>query len=149
LLPQARAELNARTDRDFRPPLEEDWLTLTTTNRIAGARNNEMLALLDTPELTSHAVASGDLSGFDRPTEDRLVFKVGAQTMLLTDGPADRGVTGTLGRTGGHSMEEATHRVVVELPDADRVVVEPHTWQAPRPIVEGGTLRHEEVGSYT
>src|SRR5699024_3036446 len=27
LLPQARAELNARTDRDFRPPLEEYWLT--------------------------------------------------------------------------------------------------------------------------
>src|SRR5699024_4882126 len=149
LLPQARAELNARTDRDFRPPLEEYWLTLTTTNRIAGARNNEMLALLDTPEITSHAVASGDLSGFDRPTEDRLVFKVGAEIMLLTNDTADRWVNGTIGRIVGHSMDEGTHCVVVELPDGDRVVVEPHTWQATRPVVEGGTLRHEEVGSYT
>jgi len=40
LLETARKELNSRTDPTFRPPVDEFWLTLTTTNRIAVARNS-------------------------------------------------------------------------------------------------------------
>lgn len=149
LLTDARAELNERTDPSFRPPLDEFWLTLTTTNRIATARNREMLGQIDAPELQHHASQAGNLDGFDTPTDDNLVYKVGAQIMLLTNDQGRRWVNGTIGRVKDQRVEDGEVVVTIELPGSDTAEVGPHVWEVTRPTVEGGTLKHEVIGTYT
>ncbi|MFD7843609.1 AAA family ATPase [Nocardia sp. NPDC059764] len=148
LLDGARAELNSRTDEAFRPPVNEFWLTLTTTNSIASARNREMLDQIPGPESRHIATATGDLDGFAVPTDDELAYKVGAQIMLLTNDPANRWVNGTIGRITGGRIERGDPVVTVELPDGGEVEVDPHTWEVTRPVFEGGALRHQVIGTY-
>ncbi|KAA9394631.1 AAA family ATPase [Kocuria coralli] len=149
LLQEAREVLNTRTDREFVPPLHEFWLTLTTTNRMAASRNRAMLGQLPDPECTYPAEQTGDLDGFERPTEDRLTFKTGAQVMMLTNDPWDRWVNGTIARIVDHYREHGEQVVVVELPDGSHGEVRPHTWEVTRPAVHDGVLHHDLVGTYT
>ncbi len=153
LLEHTRAELNERSDAEFSPPDEEFWLTVAPTNRIVAKRNREHLERLTTEEFTATALESGDLSLFDPPVERRLRYKVGAQVMLLSNDPAGRWANGSIGRIldvdppDGAAVDDVS--VTVELRGGSVVDVEPHTWQATRPVVEGGSLRHEVIGTYT
>lgn len=149
LLETARAELNSRTDPTFQPPIDEFWLTLATTNRIAEARNREMLGLVPGQELHYQAITTGDVDGFERPIADKLVYKVGAQIMLVTNDSADRWVNGTIGRITGHYDEQGTPTLSVALPSGREVRITPHTWEITRPTVEAGVLRHAVIGTYT
>ncbi|MGW5386396.1 AAA family ATPase [Nocardia sp. NPDC003963] len=147
--PQLLAELNTRTEAEFRPPVHEFWLTLTTTNKSADRRNRDRLRLLEQPEIICRAVETGELDGFDRPTERELTYKVGAQIMLLTNDGMGRWANGTIGQVAGHRAEEGKPVVTVKLPSGMRVEVRPHTWEITRPVVESGALRNEAVGTYT
>ncbi|MEU1956216.1 AAA family ATPase [Nocardia rhamnosiphila] len=147
--PRLLGELNARTEADFRPPVHEFWLTLTTTNKSADRRNRDQLRRLDQPEITSHATETGQLDGFDRPTERQLTYKVGAQIMLLTNDGMGRWANGTIGRVVAFRIEDGTPVVTVKLPAGIRVDVRPHTWEITRPVVEAGTLRNEVAGTFT
>ncbi|WP_210768992.1 AAA family ATPase [Ruania alkalisoli] len=153
LLGHAMDELNARTDREFEPPEHEFWLTLTPTNRLATSRNNARLAHLDTPERISTATQTGDLSTLDPPADATLRFKEGAQVMMLTNDPGDRWVNGTIGRIehveSGESDDPGDLSVAVVFTDGSAAEVRPFTWEATRPVVESGTLRHEVVGTFT
>lgn len=149
LVERARAELNARTDPDFEPPDDEFWLTLAPTNRVVMARNRRHLDRLPGDAVVHHAVASGDLSLFDPPVEEVVELKVGAQVMMLTNDPADRWVNGTLGRVIGIRREEGRPVVEVVFRDGGGAEVTPFTWEATRPVVEGGSVRREVVGTYT
>ncbi len=149
LIEQAQAELNARTDPDFIPPDDELWLTLAPTNRVVGARNRQHLERLPGPVLTHRAEESGDLSMFDPPVDPALELKVGAQVMMLNNDSADRWVNGTLGRITDIGREPRGVVVTVELRDGTGADVRPYTWEATRPVVEGGVLRREVVGTYT
>lgn len=144
-----RAVLNARTDATFLPPLDEFWLTLATTNRIAGARNRQMLEQLPMPALHHAASVTGDVDGFDKPTEDVLEYQVGAQIMLLSNDADRRWANGTIGRITGHRTVDGEVLVEVELPGGTRAEVGPHTWEINRPVVEAGRLRHDVIGTYT
>ena len=152
LLGHAMAELNERTDPEFQPPAGELWLTLTPTNRLATAQNRQRLEQLDSPEHLSTATRTGDLSTLDEPADATLHLKVGAQVMMLTNDPADRWVNGTLGRiehidSGGGDGGGLS--VVVTFTDGSAAEVGPYVWEATRPTVDGGSLRHEVVGTFT
>ncbi len=149
LVEDSRRELNTRTDPDFVPPDDEFWLTLAPTNRVVGARNRRHLERLPGDVVVHHATERGDLGLFDPPVERVLQLKVGAQVMMLTNDPADRWVNGTLGRLVGMEDGEDGLEVAVEFRDGSAAMVGPYTWEATRPVVEGGTLRHEVVGTYT
>ncbi len=146
LLNEARSLLNQRTNPRFEPPLDEFWLTLTTTNRVAKARNDEMLARLSTQVHHFEATVTGEKDAFEFPAEQSLDVAVGAQVMLLSNDPADRWVNGTLGRIEHITRDES---VTVLTRDGDLVEVEPHEWQITRPVVEDGRVRHETMGSFT
>jgi ATP-dependent DNA helicase PIF1 len=148
LVGHARDELNARTDPDFVPPDDEFWLTLAPTNRLVTARNRQRLERLPEEEITYLARKTGDLSLFDPPVEDALHFKVGAQVMMLTNDPFDRWVNGTLGRVVGVRMDDGIV-VTVEFTRGETGDVRPFTWEATRPVVDGGALRREVIGTYT
>lgn len=83
LLDEARAQLNRHTVPDFEPDLDEYWLTLATTNRIVRARNRAMLARITEHPTVFEATVSGEIDGFEHPTDDTLHLAVGAQVMLL------------------------------------------------------------------
>lgn len=101
LLGHARAHLDARVDPDFVPPDDELWLTLAPTNRLVTARNRQQLERLPGEEMVHRATESGDLSLFDKPLDDELRFKVGAQVMMLNNDQTERWVNGSIGRVVG------------------------------------------------
>ncbi|XKH52583.1 AAA family ATPase [Citricoccus nitrophenolicus] len=144
-----RAVLNQRVEPAFDPPLEEFWLTLTTTNRIATARNKAMLDQIHTEETASLAEINGDLDGFDFPTDEKLVFKVGAQIMLLNNDGANRWVNGSIGRIIDVSHDGEDPSVLVQLNGGEIVRVDKHVWEVTRPAVNDGRLEHQVVGSFT
>lgn len=148
LVGHARDELNARTDPDFVPPDDEFWLTLAPTNRLVTARNRQRLERLPGEEIVYLARRTGDLSLFDPPVEESLHVKVGAQIMMLNNDPFDRWVNGTLGRVAGVRMDDGIV-VTIEFTDGATADVRPFTWEATRPVVDGGSLRREVIGTYT
>jgi len=148
LLGQAKEQLNARVDPDFVPPDGEFWLTLAPTNRIVSARNRQHLERLPGDEVLHQARQSGDLSLFDPPADEDLRFKIGAQVMMLNNDQSGRWVNGTIGRvTKIHEDHELV--VTVEFTNGKAAEVTIHTWDATRPVVEGGSLRHEVIGSFS
>ena len=149
LLGHAQEQLNARADADFVPPDDEFWLTLAPTNRLVTARNRQHLERLPGDELIHHARVLGDLSLFDPPVEETLRFKVGAQVMMLNNDQGNRWVNGTIGRVIGVSYNRYGAAVEVEFPDGSCADVTPFTWEATRPVVAGGSLTREVIGSYT
>jgi hypothetical protein len=149
LLGHAQEQLNARTDPDFVPPDDEFWLTLAPTNRLVTARNRQHLERLEGDEFSSRARQYGDLSLFDPPADEVLRFKVGAQVMMLNNDQSGRWVNGTLGRITDIHWSTNDLTVTVDFTDGTDAEVAPFTWEATRPVVDGGTLRHEVVGSFT
>lgn len=149
LLGHAREQLNARVDGGFVPPDDEFWLTLAPTNRLVTARNRQQLERLPGDEMVHRATESGDLSLFDKPLDDELRFKVGAQVMMLNNDQADRWVNGSIGRVAGVGYDRHGAVVEIEFPDGSTAEVAPFTWEATRPVVDGGTLRREVVGTFT
>ncbi|MEB3063670.1 AAA family ATPase [[Mycobacterium] zoologicum] len=149
LLGHARQHLDSRVDADFVPPDDEFWLTLAPTNRLVTARNRQQLERLPGEEMVHRATESGDLSLFDKPLEDELRFKVGAQVMMLNNDQAERWVNGSIGRVVGVGYNRHGAVVDVEFPDGDAAEVAPFTWEATRPVVDGGSLRREVVGTFT
>lgn len=149
LLGHAQEQLNARTNPDFVPPDDEFWITLAPTNRLVTARNRQHLERLPGDELVHHARVSGDLSLFDPPVEESLRFKVGAQIMMLNNDQNGRWVNGTIGRVAGVDYDRYGAVVEVEFADGSGADVTPYTWEATRPVVAGGSLSREVIGSYT
>jgi ATP-dependent DNA helicase PIF1 len=148
LLGHAQEQLNARTDPDFVPLDHEFWLTLAPTNRLVTARNRQQLERLSGDEFTSRARQYGDLSLFDPPADELLRFKTGAQVMMLNNDQSGRWVNGTLGRIT-HIDWDGDLSVTVDFTDGTDAEVHPFMWEATRPVVDGGSLRHEVVGSFT
>ena len=148
LVGHARDQLNARTDPDFEPPDDEFWLTVAPTNRLVSARNRQRLERLAGDEIVYLAIRSGDLSLFDPPVENELRFKIGAQVMMLNNDQLDRWVNGTLGRVTDARMDDGLV-VTVDFTDGTSASVRPYTWEATRPVVDGGGLRREVVGTFT
>ncbi|KUH95761.1 AAA family ATPase [Mycobacterium sp. IS-3022] len=149
LLGHAQEQLNARADKDFVPPDDEFWLTLAPTNRLVTARNRQQLERLDGDEMLHRARESGDLTLFDKPIEDELRFKVGAQVMMLNNDQGDRWVNGSIGRVVGVGYDRYGVVVEVEFADGSCADVTPFTWEATRPVVDGGSLRREVIGTFT
>lgn len=75
--------LNTRVGRQ----LKGNYIMLTTTNRTADNLNTAMLARIPSSAKTYKASISGDFPSKYFPTSDVLSLKVGAQVMMLRNGP--------------------------------------------------------------
>ncbi len=148
------AHLNGRCDTAFAPPEGEFYITLTSTNDLAAARNREKLASLRGRARRYEGSIDGEFDRRSLPTEEALELKRGAQVMLLTNDRKGRYVNGTIGRVSAIRRSEdagGDDIVTVELPDGDEVDLTPNTWELFRfrYDADADRIESEAVGAFT
>lgn len=122
--------LNERYDPDFVIPDHEFYVTLTSTNDLAAARNLAQLDAMPGDPVRFRAVLNGAFDRSSLPTEETLIIKEGAQVMLTSNDPGGRWVNGTIGRVSGIEKEEGEEdRILISIEDGSTVDVVPHTWE--------------------
>ena len=146
--------LNSRCDPEFTPPEDEFYITLTSTNDLAAARNREKLASLPGRARRYEGFIEGDFDRRSLPTEEALELKACAQVMLLTNDRKGRWVNGTIGRVSRIRKSEDADGddiVTVELPDGDDVDLTPTTWELFRfqYDAKADRIESESVGAFT
>ncbi|MGZ5423923.1 MAG: AAA family ATPase [Candidatus Aminicenantales bacterium] len=146
--------LNSRLDPGFSPPDGEFYITLTSTNDLAAARNREKLSSLPGRARRYEGFIEGEFERRSLPTEEALELKRGAQVMLLTNDRKGRFVNGTIGRVAKITRSSDTDGddiITVELPDGDEVDLSPNTWELFRFQYDAKADRidSESVGSFT
>lgn len=147
--PEAFGVLEGLVQPDFEPPLDEFWLTLTTTRKRAELVNNQALSRIDGPRLRHESAVVGELGPWEPPTPDLLDFKVGAQVMLLNNDPLGRWVNGSLGSVVAWDPDDNTASVQLSGRHGGKTVsVTPHTWEVTAPGVVEGKFTHVQAGTY-
>jgi ATP-dependent DNA helicase PIF1 len=146
--------LNGRLDPAFDPSDDEFFITLTTTNDLAAARNREKLAALPGRSRRYEGLIEGEFDRRSLPTEEALELKRGAQVMLLTNDRRGRFVNGTIGRVTRITRpadRQADDIVTVELPEGDEVDLSPNTWELYRFRYDAAAdrIESEPVGAFT
>jgi len=146
------AHLNSRLDPDFTPPEGEFYITLTSTNDLAAARNREKLSALRGRARRYEGFIEGEFDRRSLPTDETLELKPGAQVMLLTNDRRGRFVNGTIGRVAKIAkVPDADDIVTVELPDGGEVDLSPNTWELFRfqYDAKADRVESESVGAFT
>ncbi len=146
--------LNGRCDPEFVPPDGEFYITLTSTNDLAAARNREKLSALRGRSRRYEGAIDGEFDRRSLPTDEALELKAGAQVMLLTNDRRGRWVNGTIGRVASIRRSEDTDDddiVTVELPDGGEVDLSPNTWELFRfrYDADADRIESEAVGAFT
>lgn len=140
-------DLHLRYDPSFRPPLKENYITLTSHNNQADIINNRELQKLSTPSFTYEAIIIDDFPENTYPAEGSLILKVGAQVMFLkNDVTQKRYFNGKIGVI--KSLDE--EMIVVEC-DGLNISVSPETWENTRYVLNraDGKLEQEILGTFT
>jgi ATP-dependent exoDNAse (exonuclease V) alpha subunit len=144
--------LNSRLDPEFAPPAGEFYITLTSTNDLAAARNREKLSALRGRARRYEGFIEGEFDRRSLPTDEILELKPGAQVMLLVNDRSGRYVNGTIGVVAKiRKIPDADDIVTVELPDGGEVDLSPATWELYRfrYDAEADRIDSEPVGSFT
>ena len=95
------ALLNEKLDPAFTPPDKDFYITLTSTNDLAGRRNREKLDRLPGETWTCRGELDGEFERSSLPTDELLELKAGAQVMLVNNDRQGRWVNGSIGRVAG------------------------------------------------
>jgi ATP-dependent exoDNAse (exonuclease V) alpha subunit len=146
------ALLNEKLDPGFTPSDRDFYITLTSTNDLAGLRNREKLDRLGGETWTCRGEVEGEFERSSLPTDELIELKAGAQVMLVNNDRQGRWVNGSIGRVAGFvRTEEAHDRVRVELRDGPTVEVEPCLWELFRYGYdkEADRIYAEPTGSFT
>lgn len=120
--------INQRCQRYFKPPEDDPYITLTSTNRIAHRINSEKLGKLPGVPFGFEAEVEGKFEARSFPADETLILKAGAQVMFVRNDPHFRWVNGTIGAIQYVDEGIVTVKVVTEK---DEVVhkVEKETWE--------------------
>ena len=90
-------QLNKRYIPDFQPPLNSDYIRLTTHNLPAQYINEQELNKLSGPEYTFKATISGTFPESSYPADEKLTLKAGAQVMFIKNDLEKRFFNGMIG----------------------------------------------------
>ena len=143
---------NDRHDEFFDPTEESDGVVhLTTTNKMAQARNNFELQRLDTEEWELRALSMGSVGSRKMPSEPLLKLKEGSRVMFTTNDPQKRWVNGSLGlikKIGKKGLNKYP-TLEVELDDGKRVEVTQHKWEIFEYQLKDGSFEESAIGAYS
>lgn len=139
-------DLHQRFFPDFRPSLEEKYITLTSHNNQADLVNARELHKLSAAPFTYEAKIKEDFPESMYPAEGTLVLKEGAQVMFLKNDSEKRYFNGKIGIIKRLEEEE----IVVDC-DGFEINVPPETWENTRYAVNrnDGKLEQEILGTFT
>ena len=124
------ALLNSHYIPDFNPKEDEQFITLTSHNRLADEINQEKLQQLPGNLKQIKAVVKDDFQKGSFPADENLALKIGAQVMFIkNDSGEDRKYyNGKIGVVKEILMDK--HQIIVSFPNgADDVVVKRETWE--------------------
>jgi ATP-dependent exoDNAse (exonuclease V) alpha subunit len=142
---------NTRHEPYFDPQEDPGYIHLTTTNKMAKARNDHELKQLPGKiwKLKAHTI--GELPDRRMPSEETLAVKEGARIMFTTTDPEKRWVNGTLGTISRIHKKGLSKlpALEVELGDGKEVIVTPFKWEMFEYQHDGTSIEESVVGSYT
>jgi ATP-dependent DNA helicase PIF1 len=133
------------------PPVEEFYISLTTTNQKADEINDTHLQSLSGHMHHAAATISGDFGKEYYPTATDLQFKLGAQVMLLNNDPKKRWVNGSVGVIEAVQKDaEGQSCVAIRLQGNDKLVQVPaYSWEVYRFSLHENAIISEAVGTFT
>ena len=147
--------LNARHVPDFVPPKNEDWIRLTTHNRMAQSYNEKQLEALKTKEMTFVAEIHKNFPESSYPADERLVLKEGAQVMFIKNdpNPGKEYYNGKIGTVTGVVWDDETDErlIKVHCKEDDRTICVPQlTWENTKYVIDEETkeIREEVDGTF-
>lgn len=138
------AQLNTRYIPNFTTGDTEEWIRLTTHNRIAQQYNDGQLARLSTPLATFKAQIEDNFPEYSYPTDVNLTLKVGAQVMFVKNDTSKekRYYNGKIGRV----VEISRRGVFVKCKeDAEAIVVNTETWENKKYVIDDSTKEITET----
>ncbi len=137
--------LNAHYKPDFVAPAGEQYITLTSHNRLADQINQEKLESLDTKLHRIKSIIKDDFQNGLFPAEDTLSLRVGAQVMLIKNdvGEERRYFNGKIGTVKDIQIDK--HKIIVSFPNGEEdVEVKRETWENIRYSYNKGDDKIEE-----
>ena len=139
-------DLHQRYFPNFRPELDEKYITLTSHNNQADQINYRELQKLSTPSFTYNAEIENDFPENMYPAEGSLVLKEGAQVMFLKNDIEKRYFNGKIGVIKSLKQDE----IIVECDGFD-IYVYQETWENTRYSLDrnDGKLQQETLGTFT
>ena len=153
-LPAMKA-LNARYVPGFVPPEEEDWIRLTTHNRMAQTYNEQQPEALPSKEVAFLAEIHRNFPESSYPADERLVLKEGAQVMFIKNDPSPEKAyyNGKIGTVKGWDWDDmADERLIVVhcKEDGKTIYVPKLTWENTKYVIDAETkeIREEVDGTF-
>jgi hypothetical protein len=139
-------DLHQRFDENFRPSLEEKYITLTSHNNQADQINYRELQKLTANSVTYEAIIEDDFPEKSYPAEGSLVLKTGAQVMFLkNDLVSKKYFNGKIGVVKSLKLDE----IIVNC-DGEDIYVPQETWENTRyTLTKEGKLDQETLGTFT
>ncbi len=144
-------EINKKVDKDFRPPNDEFYISLTTTNNLSRETNEEELAKLGGKLFNFKGKLKGEFDKNLIPTDIDLKLKTGAQVMLLNNDAGRRWVNGTVGKIKQITRDGKDELILLELQNGRTIRVSTFTWTIYKLFYnqETNNLDSETIGSFT
>lgn len=138
------ATLNSRYVPGFVPPADEDWIRLTTHNRMADEYNVNMLRSLPGQDLHFYAEVKDNFPETSYPAEEDLVLKIGAQVMFLKNDPSAEHAyyNGKIGVVRSVTDEGI---VVWSKEDKKNILVPQMEWENTKYVIDDSTKEIKEV----
>ncbi len=147
--------LNARYVKDFVPPKNEDWIRLTTHNRMAQTYNEQQLDALKTTEVSFMAEIRRNFPESSYPADEHLVLKEGAQVMFIKNdpNPGKEYYNGKIGTVEGVTWDDERDErlIVVHCKEDDSTIYVPQlTWENTKYVIDAETkeIREEVDGTF-
>ncbi|QBQ40349.1 hypothetical protein E2P86_03960 [Sphingobacterium psychroaquaticum] len=137
--------LNKHHNPTFSPEADEQYITLTSHNKLADSINQEQLAALAGKMHNVKAVVKDDFQSSSFPADESLPLKLGAQVMFIkNDSGEDRKYfNGKIGEVKELNLDK--HQVLVSFKDgSEDVVVRRETWENIRYKYNKGEDKIEE-----
>ncbi len=140
-------QINQRYHPQFDGNLEDYYITLTTTNKIASQINTAQLEKLSTKMHTFQGEITGKFDKGTLPTELTLSLKQGSQIMFVKNDSEGRWVNGTIGKIKTIKKD----KIEVEIPDKGSHIIKVAKWEIPNYTYNAKTkvVATEVIGSFT
>ena len=145
--------LNKRLDPEFTSKPRDNFVYLTTTNKLVKEINDQQLSKLKGKRLHYEAKIKGDVSDSTFPADIDLCIKKGAQVMLVNNDSSGRWINGSIGKILDVEPDDDGKKDVIYLKLSDGSVVDvlPNKWD----IIDfkwnkdSQNLESEIIGTFT